>query len=88
MDHHPPDSSVYRILQARILKWVAIPSSREIFLLSQGSTFMGKGLDHFQPAHGFINESRLLSTGHSLSPEHGIRPGSDEIGNYQAKGGN
>ena len=37
MDHHPPDSSVYRILQARILKWVAIPSSREIFLTEESN---------------------------------------------------
>ena len=29
MDCSPPGSSVYGILQARILGWVAIPSSRE-----------------------------------------------------------
>ena len=28
MDHSPPGSSVHRILQARILKWVAMPFSR------------------------------------------------------------
>ena len=28
MDHSPPDSSVHRILQARILEWVAIPFFR------------------------------------------------------------
>ena len=28
MDCSPPDSSVHRILQARILEWVAIPFSR------------------------------------------------------------
>ena len=28
MDHSPPDSSVHRIFQARILKQVAMPSSR------------------------------------------------------------
>ena len=28
----PPDSSVHGILQARILEWVAMPSSRGIFL--------------------------------------------------------
>ena len=28
MDHSPPGSSVQRILQARILEWVAMPSSR------------------------------------------------------------
>ena len=29
MDHSPPDSSVYGILQARILEWVSMSSSRE-----------------------------------------------------------
>ena len=28
MDYSPPDSSVHGILQAKVLKWVAIPSSR------------------------------------------------------------
>ena len=28
MDYSPPGSSVYGILQARILEWVAMPSSR------------------------------------------------------------
>ena len=28
MDYHPPGSSVHGILQARILEWAAIPSSR------------------------------------------------------------
>ena len=28
MDYNPPHSSVHRILQARILEWVAIPFSR------------------------------------------------------------
>ena len=27
-DHSPPGSSVHRILQAQILEWVAMPSSR------------------------------------------------------------
>ena len=31
MDHSPPGSSVHRILQARILEWVAIPFSKGIF---------------------------------------------------------
>ena len=31
MDCSSPGSSVYGVLQARILEWVAIPSSREIF---------------------------------------------------------
>ena len=36
VDHSPPGSSVHGILQARILEWVATPSSRGIFP-SQGS---------------------------------------------------
>jgi len=36
MDCIPPGSSVHRILQARILEWVALPFSRGIFL-TQGS---------------------------------------------------
>jgi len=28
MDNSPPGSSVHRVLQARILEWVAIPFSR------------------------------------------------------------
>ena len=31
MDHSPPGSSVYGMLQARILEWVAMLSSRGIF---------------------------------------------------------
>ena len=30
MDHNLPDSSVHWILQARILEWVAMPSSRDL----------------------------------------------------------
>ena len=30
MDCSPPDSSVHGILQARILKWVAMPSFRDL----------------------------------------------------------
>jgi len=32
MDRSPPGSSAHRILQARILEWVAIPFFRGIFL--------------------------------------------------------
>ena len=30
MDYSPPGSSVHGILQARILEWVAMPSSRDL----------------------------------------------------------
>ena len=36
LDYSPPGSSIHRILQARILEWVAIPFSRGIFS-TQGS---------------------------------------------------
>ena len=32
MDCSPPGSSVHEILQARVVEWVAMPSSRGIFL--------------------------------------------------------
>ena len=37
MDCSPPGSSVPGILQARILEWVAMPSSGEIFLTQESS---------------------------------------------------
>jgi len=37
MDISPPGSSVHRILQARILEWIAISFNRESSLLTQGS---------------------------------------------------
>ena len=30
MDSHPPGSSIHGILQARILEWVALPSSGDL----------------------------------------------------------
>ena len=47
MDCGPPGSSVYGILQARILEWVAMPSSRGIFLM-QGSNPLLLCLLHWQ----------------------------------------
>ena len=34
MDYSPPGSSVHGILQARILEWVAMPSSRRNYIVS------------------------------------------------------
>ena len=47
MDHSPPGSSVHGILQARILEWVALPSSRGILLI-QGLNPHLLGLLHWQ----------------------------------------
>ena len=47
MDCSPLDSSVHRILQARILEWVTISSSRESFL-TQGSNSCLLHLLHWQ----------------------------------------
>ena len=44
MDYSPTGSSVHGILQARILKWVAMPFSRGIFQI-QGSN---RGLPHYK----------------------------------------
>ena len=37
MDYSPPGSSVHGFLQARILEWVAMPSSRGIFLTQESN---------------------------------------------------
>ena len=46
MNCSPPNSSVHRILQARTLKWVAIPSSW-VFFLTQGSNLQFLSLLHW-----------------------------------------
>ena len=46
MDCSPPLSSVHEILQARILEWIAMPYSREIFL-TQGLNLCLLGLLHW-----------------------------------------
>ena len=47
MDYSPPGSSVHGTLQARILEWVAMPSSRGIFP-TQGSNQCHLCLLHWQ----------------------------------------
>ena len=46
MDCSPPGSSVHRILQARILKWVAMPFSR-ISIHTHTHTHIHTELNHF-----------------------------------------
>ena len=36
MDYCPPGSSVHGILQARILQWVAMPSSTSVYIRKAG----------------------------------------------------
>ena len=50
IDYSPPGSSVHRILQAAILEWVAVPSSRTgiiYLLLFKKSFFLGVRLTKF-----------------------------------------
>ena len=53
MDYNQPGSSVHGILQARILGWVVMPSSRGIFL-TQGSNLCLLGLLHWQMGFFFF----------------------------------
>ena len=53
MDYSQPGSSVPGILQARILGWVVMPSSRGIFL-TQGSNLCLLGLLHWQMVSFFF----------------------------------
>ena len=57
MDYNPPGSSVHGILQARILEWVAMPSSRGIFP-TQGSNQC-----HLCPLHWQAGSLPLTSPG-------------------------
>ena len=72
-DCSPPGSSVHGILQARILEWVAMPSSRGVFL-TQGSNPCLLCLLHWladslpsEPPEGYSNEwdRRVLCSGKS-----------------------
>ena len=47
-DHSLPESSVHGILQARILEWVAMSSSRKWIFLTQGSNWPLLCLLHWQ----------------------------------------
>ena len=72
MDYSPPDSSVHGILQARVLEWVAMPSSRDSNLPNSGI----KPASLMSPAFagGFFTtsatwEAPIASICHSI-PEH------------------
>ena len=75
MDYSPPDSSVHGILQARILEWVAMPSSR---------AFPNPGIEPaslMSPAlaGGFLTASATWATLHSSTRGHTYQPpASDE----------
>ena len=58
MDYSPPGSSVHGILQARVLEWIAMPSSRGIFL-TWGSN----------PSHLCLLYADSLPRSHWGSPE-------------------
>ena len=42
MDYSPPGSSVFKILQARILEWVAVPFSRGSLQPRDGTCIAGR----------------------------------------------
>ena len=63
MDCSPPGSSVHGILQARILKWVVMPSSR-------GSSQPRDSLLHWQAGRSVNTESFSLTSQRDL---HGVR---------------
>ena len=63
MDCNPPGSSVYGILQARILEWVAIPFPRGSSWLSdqtQVSCIAGRSLPFEPPEKPFSDENAIM----------------------------
>ena len=70
MDCSPPDSSVHGILQARILKWVAMPSSRRSSQLrarTQVSCFAGRFFTAEPPGKPRPHSSAPQKSGKRLS---------------------
>ena len=70
-DCSPPGSSVHWILQARILEWVAVPSSREGIFLTQGSNLRFLRLLHcrwvlYRLSHG----GHIMPLMRRFSPKH------------------
>ena len=70
MDCSPPDSSVHGILQARILKWVAMPSSRrssQLRIWTQVSRFAGRFFTAEPPGQPRPHSSAPQKSGKRLS---------------------
>ena len=62
MDYSPPGSSVHGILQARILEWVAMPSSRRSSQprdQTQVSHFVGRFFTAEPPGKPFIRDTDM-----------------------------
>ena len=66
MDCSPPGSSAHGILQARILEWIAMPSS----LLTQGSNPCLLHLLHWQTSTTWEAHSRTIVQGNFLGISH------------------
>ena len=70
VDQSPPGASVHGIFQARILKWVAISYSREIFL-TQGSnsvssiSCIGRKILYYSATWEALTENNLLASSRS-----------------------
>ena len=77
MDCSPPDSSVHRILQARILKWVVTPSSR-------GSSWSRDQNCISCTAGGLLTiwatrEAKMRTTAQETTPQRALRHGFKEV---------
>ena len=81
MDHRPPGYSVHGILQARVLEWVAIPSSRGSFLpIRVKSLLFHKILFLFNTEEeGFF----FLNSSASSGPAESVPPSSSEFSQHK-----
>ena len=84
MHYSSPGSSVHGILQARILEWVAVPSSREFswlgnrILISCDSCIAGRFFTHGATWHAHLYTYLImehLSTWHILTHSRGPQSG-------------
>ena len=74
MDHNPPDSSVHWLLQARILEWVAMPSSKWSSQLRDRSSKKNKERNHpcGYTYHFIISCSLFNPLQSSCHPQHSL----------------
>ena len=88
MDYSLPGSSVHRILQARILEWVAMPSSKGSSWLRDGTPALaGRFFTAEPPGKPIsIHAAKLLQSCRTLcDPIDGSPPGSAVPGFLQAR---
>ena len=75
MDYSPPGSSVHQILQAKIMKWVTMPSCR-------GSSQPRNQTRVWEKGHSFIWDLRMKTGGTEMELNHTVQTPSCQAGGF------